>query len=394
MLYVQGNHSTKFIMLNFTAFNPTRLHFGQGVLDKLGPEAAESGRKALIIIGKGSVKSNGILQKVTHALDANNVRWQLFEGIKSNPEFEMADEAVKMAKNMAADMIIAVGGGSVIDTAKAVCAGYYVDHSVWEFYAGKGLQPQQALPLFVVLTLAATGTEMNRFTVLQDTQNKQKRGWGHELLYPKVSYLDPEFTYSVPANYTAYGVADMLAHTFELYFSTDQAPLSDAFAVDVVKLGFHYGPIAVADGQHYDARANLLWLATIALNGSLQAGKRTGDFGVHSFEHVLSVLFDIPHGAGLSIVYPAWMKHFKTQIEPKLTVLAERILGPAATADDFIQALENYYDQIKTPKRLSDWGIGSDKHALILETLEANKVKGAFFDMKTADYKALLALMA
>lgn len=394
MLYVQGNHYPNLIMLNFTAFNPTRLHFGQGVLDKLGPEAADTGRKALIIIGKGSVKSNGILQKVTDALDANNVRWQLFEGIKSNPEFEQADAAVVAAKSLGAEMIIAVGGGSVIDTAKAVCAGYYVDHSVWEFYSGRGIQPEKALPLFVVLTLAATGTEMNRFTVLQDTQNKHKRGWGHELLYPKISYLDPEFTYSVPANYTAYGVADMLAHTFELYFSTDPAPLSDAFATEVVKLGFQYGPKAVTDGRNYEARANILWLSTIALNGSLQAGKRTGDFGVHSFEHVLSVLFDIPHGAGLSIVYPAWLKHFQLQIGDKLNVLAQTVLGREATGSDFIAALEHFYDQIKTPKRLSDWGIGKDKHALILETLEANKVKGAFFDMKTADYKALLELMA
>jgi hypothetical protein len=381
-------------MLNFTAFNPTRLHFGKGVVEKLGPEAAAAGKKALIIIGKGSVKNNGVLQKVIDSLEANKVAWQLFEGIKSNPEFEMADAAVEVAKTFQADIIVAVGGGSVIDTAKAVCAGFYVDHGVWDFYAGKGLNPSQALPLFVVLTLAATGTEMNRFTVLQDTQNKQKRGWGHELLYPKVSYLDPEFTYSVPVTYTAYGIADMLAHTFELYFSTDPAPLSDAFAVDVVKLGFQYGPKAIADGNNYDARANLLWLSTIALNGSLQAGKRTGDFGVHSFEHVLSVLFDIPHGAGLSIVYPAWMKHFKAQIGNKLEVLAERILGSGASSTDFITALEEFYDQIKTPKRLSDWGIGEDKHALILETLEFNKVKGAFFDMTTSDYKALLALMA
>lgn len=150
----------------------------------------------------------------------------------------------------------------------------------------------------------------------------------------------------------------------------------------------------MADGSNYEARANLLWLSTIALNGSLQAGKRTGDFGVHSFEHVLSVLFDIPHGAGLSIVYPAWLKHFQHQISDKLDVLAQKVLGPAAHGTDFIAALEDFYDKINTPKRLSDWGIAEDKYELILNTLELNKVKGAFFDMKTADYKALLALMA
>ncbi len=381
-------------MLNFTAFNPTRLHFGKGVIEKLGPDAAAAGKKALIIIGKGSVKTNGILSKVTTALEKNNIHWQLFEGIKSNPEFEDADKAVAAAKNFEAEMIVAVGGGSVIDTAKAVCAGFYAEHSVWAFFDGKATGPVHALPLFVVLTLAATGTEMNRFSVLQDTKNKHKRGWGHEKLFPLVSYLDPEFTYSVPPSYTAYGVADMLAHTFELYFSTDPAPLSDLFATDVVKLGFRYGPQAVKDGNNYEARANILWLSTIALNGSLQAGKRTGDFGVHSFEHVLSVLFDIPHGAGLSIVYPAWLKYFKPQINDKLVVLAERVLGPGKNADDFIAALENFYDEIKTPKRLSDWGIKEDKHSLILETLEMNRVKGAFFNMKTADYEALLALMA
>lgn len=381
-------------MLNFTAFNPTRLHFGKDCLQKIGPEALQYGRKALILIGKGSVKHNGTLKRLTDQLDKAAIEWAVFEGIKSNPEYQKADEAVQMARNFGADMLIALGGGSVIDTAKAVSVGFYVDHSVWEFYQGKGLQPQAALPLLVVLTLAATGTEMNRFTVLQDTVAHHKRGWGHELLYPKSSYLDPEFTYTVPADYTAYGVADMLAHTFELYFSKDKAPLSDMMATDIVKLGFEYGPIAVAQPTNYDARANILWLSTMALNGSLQAGKRTGDFGVHSFEHVLSVLFDIPHGAGLSIVYPAWMKHFFSDIEDKLDFLAVRTLGEGKTGRDFIQALEDFYDQINTPKRLQDWGIGLDQHDRILATLEANKVKGAFFEMKSADYKALLALMA
>jgi alcohol dehydrogenase YqhD (iron-dependent ADH family) len=380
-------------MLNFTAFNPTRLHFGKDCLQKIGPEARQYGQKALILIGKGSVKQNGTLKRLTDQLDQAAIEWTVFEGIKSNPEYQKADEAVQKARSFGADMLIALGGGSVIDTAKAVSAGFYVDHSVWDFYQGKGLQPQAALPLLVVLTLAATGTEMNRFTVLQDTAAQQKRGWGHELLYPKSSYLDPEFTYTVPVNYTAYGVADMLAHTFELYFSKDKAPLSDLMATDIVRLGFEYGPLVVAQPHNYEARANILWLSTMALNGSLQAGKRSGDFGVHSFEHVLSVLFDIPHGAGLSIVYPAWMKHFYNEIEEKLNFLAYRTLGEGKTGRDFIQALEDFYDQIDTPKRLQDWGIGIDQHAQILKTLEANKVKGAYFEMKSADYKALLALM-
>jgi len=381
-------------MENFSAYNPTRIQFGRDCTKSIGTDAVPLGKKALLLIGKGSVKKHGILAEVTSHLTAAGIVFEVFEGIKSNPEYQVADAAVEHAKRFGAEMIIAVGGGSVIDTAKAVCAGFYSDHSVWEFYSGKGIKPTAALPLLVVLTLAATGTEMNRFTVLQDTANKHKRGWGNELLYPYISYLDPVYTFSVPTGYTAYGIADLMAHTFELYFGVDEAPLSDHLATDIIKLAMEFGPKAIAHPDHYDARANLLWLSTVALNGTLNAGKRNGDFGVHAYEHVLSVLFDIPHGAGLSIIYPAWMKHFYSQIEAKMDFLAARTLGPGNTGKDFITALESFYDQIGTPKRLSDWKIGSDQHALIVQTLLENKVRGSYFDMQKTDYEAILKLMA
>lgn len=381
-------------MENFSAYNPTRIQFGRDCAKSIGTDAAQIGKKALIIIGKGSVKHNGILDQITNSLAASGIIFDLFEGIKSNPEYQDADAAVQKAKSIGADMVIAIGGGSVVDTAKAVCAGFYSNHSVWEFYSGKGIKPTAALPLLVVLTLAATGTEMNRFTVLQDTTNKHKRGWGNELLYPYISYLDPVYTYSVPANYTAFGIADLMAHTFELYFSKDESPLSDHLATDIIKLAMEYGPKAIAAPNDYDARANVLWLSTVALNGSLNAGKRNGDFGVHAYEHVLSVLFDIPHGAGLSIIYPAWMKHFYEDIEAKMDFMAERTLGVGKTGRDFIVALETFYDAIGTPKRLTAWQIGADQHPLILQTLIDNKVRGAYFDLQEADYQAMLKLMA
>lgn len=381
-------------MENFSAYNPTRIQFGRDCNKSIGTDAAQIGQKAFIIIGKGSVKKNGILEQVTKHLKTANIAFEIFEGIKSNPEYQDADAAVAQAKKFGAQMIIAVGGGSVIDTAKAVCAGFYSEHSVWEFYSGKGIKPTAALPLLVVLTLAATGTEMNRFTVLQDTANKHKRGWGNELLYPYISYLDPVYTFSVPAGYTAYGIADLMAHTFELFFGIDASPLSDHLASDIIKLALQYGPAAIANPNDYEARANLLWLSTVALNGTLNAGKRNGDFGVHAYEHVLSVLFDIPHGAGLSIIYPAWMKHFYGQIEAKMDFMAERTLGPGMNGKDFIDALEAFYGAIGTPKRLVEWGIGTDQHALIVQTLVDNKVRGSYFDMQKADYEAILKLMA
>lgn len=381
-------------MENFSVYNPTRLQFGRNCAAAIGSDAAALGQKALIIIGKGSVKHNGVLQQVVDSLEQAGVQHQLFEGIKSNPEYQDADAAVAAARSFGAQMVIAVGGGSVIDTAKAVVAGFYHAGSVWDFYSGKGIKPEKALPLLVVLTLAATGTEMNRFTVLQDTANRHKRGWGNELLYPQLSYLDPVYTFSVPANYTAYGIADLMAHTFELFFSTDDAPLSDHLATDIIKLAMEYGPKVIAEPENYDARANILWLSTVALNGSLNAGKRTGDFGVHAFEHVLSVLYDIAHGAGLSIIYPAWMRHFYPQIATKIDFMAERVLGAGHSGHDFIQALEDFYDRIGTPKRLSQAGITTSEHPLILDTLLANKVKGSYFDMQEADYRALLEWMA
>lgn len=381
-------------MENFTAFNPTRLAFGKNVAATIGSDAKQFGKRALIIIGQGSVKKNGILDQVTAQLEKSSINFILFEGVKSNPEYQTADQAVAQARAFDAEMIIAVGGGSVIDTAKAVCAGFYHEGSVWDFYSGKNVKPAQALPSLVVLTLAATGTEMNRFTVLQDTVNRQKRGWGNELLYPKVSYLDPAYTFSVSPAYTAYGIADLMAHTFELFFATDDAPLSDYLATDILLLAMKYGPTAVQEPNNYDARANVLWLATVALNGSLNAGKQTGDFGVHAYEHVLSVLYDIPHGAGLSIIYPAWMKHFYPKIADKMDFLAERVLGPGSTGTDFIAKLESFFNSIGTPTRLKQVNVHAEVFPHLLNTLAENKVRGAYFDMNADDHRSILALMS
>ncbi|MEM9983266.1 MAG: iron-containing alcohol dehydrogenase, partial [Bacteroidota bacterium] len=341
-------------MENFVSYNPTKLVFGKGVVAQLGKEAQLYGKKALVLIGKGSVKKNGILEEVRQQLDKAGITHQLYEGIKSNPIYQEADEAVQQGKSFGAEMIIAVGGGSVVDTAKAVAMGHYVDHSVWDFYNRSTAAPEKALPLLAVLTLAATGTEMNMFTVLQNDEVKEKHGFGSPHLFPKASFLDPTYTYSVSQKYTAYGIADLIAHTLEIYLEPNDAPLSHHLASDIIKLAFEYGEQVIEKPEDYEARANIMWLATTALNGSLRAGKKGGDWGVHAFEHTLSALYDIPHGAGLSIIYPAWLRHFKPQIEEKLDFLAVRTLGEEKKAADFIKALETFYQQINTPVRLKE----------------------------------------
>jgi alcohol dehydrogenase YqhD (iron-dependent ADH family) len=379
-------------MKNFVSNNPTKLLFGKGVVSKLGSFSKKLGSKAVIIIGKGSVKHNGILDAVTEQLKSAGTEYVLFEGIKSNPIYQDVDACINIAREFGADQIVAIGGGSVIDSAKAVAVGFYHDGSVWDICSGS-IRAKEALPILCVLTLAATGTEMNMFSVIQNDETGQKLGWGSDLVYPKVSFLDPEFTYSVPKTYTSYGISDLIAHTFEQYFEPTNSPLADYFATDIVRLAFEYGRQAVDNPTDYESRSNILWLSTVALNGSLSAGKQGGDWGVHGFEHSLSVLYDIPHGAGLSIIYPAWMKVYFSEIESKLKLMAKRTLGENSSAKDFIVAYEYFSKTIDSPTRLSQVGIHKSDENKIVENLKLNKVSGAFFEQNEAKYREMLGLM-
>ena len=379
-------------MKNFISSNPTKLLFGSGVISKLGSYSNKNGSKAVIMIGKGSVKHNGILDAVTEQLKLIGTDFIVYEGIKSNPIYQDVDECVSLAREFQASHIIAVGGGSVIDSAKAVAVGFFHDGSVWEICSG-GVKPKEALPILCVLTLAATGTEMNKFSVIQNVETGQKLGWGSDLVYPQVSFLDPEYTFSVPKTYTSYGVSDLIAHTFEQYFEPTSSPLSDHLATDIVKLGFEYGKKVIDNPNDYESRSNILWLATVALNGSLSAGKQGGDWGVHGFEHCLSVLYDIPHGAGLSIIYPAWMKFYFSEIESKLDFMAQRVLGEGKKAEDFLVAYEAFSKSIESPTRLSEVNIYVDQESRIIENLLANKVSGMFFQQNENSYRKMLELM-
>jgi alcohol dehydrogenase YqhD (iron-dependent ADH family) len=384
-------------MENFERYNPTKIVFGKDVIDGICNDIAPVGKKALIVIGKGSVKRNGLYARVVSLLNICGLEHQTFEGIKSNPVYQDADAAVQQAKAFGADMIIAIGGGSVIDTAKAVAMGFYVEHSVWDFYLHR-IQPIKALPVFAILTLAATGTEMNPFTVLQDNEGGRKWGFGSTLLHPKVSYLDPSFTTSVPADYTAYGVSDLIAHCLEQFFGKGDSPLTDLHTASVIRLAIEYGLKVKDQPEDYDTRANIMWLATNALNGSLTAGKNGGDWACHGFEHSLSVLFDIAHGAGLSIVFPAWLKHLQPNIQDKLAYLAKHVFGKDSgdTSKDaaaFIAKLEDFFKQIGTPIRLSEVAILPSSKQNILDNFKLNNVNGQVYKLTTADHAAILDLM-
>ncbi len=384
-------------MENFSYHNPTKIIFGKNEVDRIGSEAALFGKKAIVLIGKGSAKKSGLYARVISSLNMYSIKSVTYEGIKSNPVFEDADEAVLLAKEFGADMVIAIGGGSVIDTAKAVAMGFYVEHSVWDFYMQKE-KPEKALPLINILTLAATGTEMNSSSVLQDNAAGMKKGFSSPHIFPKLSILDPILTYSVPANYTAYGIADLIAHCLEVYFGKGNAPLSDYYIASILKLATVYGPKVIEHPDDYDARANIMWLATNALNGSLVNGKGNGDWGSHLYEHSLSVLFDVAHGAGLSIVFPAWMKHFAPKFEAKLAFLGKMVFDinegdDAHKASEFIKRLEEFYQHIQTPIRLSEVNINKADTQKILQNLALNKASGRVYTMNEQDHAMILEKM-
>ena len=250
-------------MENFTAYNPVELHFGKNIISKLQKSIRKYGTKVLLLYGGGSIKKNGIYEDVMEQLAGLEV--YEYSGIKPNPVLEDVDAAASLGKQKDVDVILAVGGGSVIDSAKIISISIPVDHSGWKFLKGDAT-PEKAIPLIAVLTLAATGTEMNRFAVVQNNKTNEKIGWGHELTYPKESFLDPAYTLSVAKDYTAYGVVDLIAHCLEAYFGEGDATLSDRFVYSIIHEAMKNGEILLDDLENYTLRERIMYAATCALN--------------------------------------------------------------------------------------------------------------------------------
>lgn len=377
-------------MENFIAYNPTKLHFGKGVVNGLGKVIAGYGKRVLLVYGRGSIKRNGIYEKVIGQL--KNINAEVFEyhGIKPNPIIEDVDAAAKLGRENKVDVILAVGGGSVIDSSKIISITIPVNHTGWDFYEGKA-KPQSAIPLVSVLTLAATGTEMNPFAVTQNHKTKQKLGYGNELTYNRHSFLDPEHTYSVPRNYTAYGIADLIAHSLEAYFGAGDATLSDKLVFAIINEAKEFGEALLNDLGNYDLRAKIMYAATMALNQTTMYGRVSGDWGVHSIGHVLSLLYDVPHGASLSIVIPAWLKFHRNKISDRIAFLGQNIFG-VKTAEETIEAFETYFKSITCPIRLREISKGNESKEEILKVMNLNKVGGANHKLSNEDHAKILDL--
>lgn len=380
-------------MEHFIMYNPVRLHFGRGVAAKLGNTVAAYGKKVLLVYGGGSIKKNGIYDLVVGQLQAIGAEVFEYQGIKPNPIIEDVDAAATLGRKKGVDVILAVGGGSVIDSAKIISISIPVDHSGWDFMIGKA-RPHSSIPLIAVLTLAATGTEMNRFAVVQNNSTKEKLGYGDLHTYPKESFLDPEFTISVPRDYTSYGITDLIAHCLEVYFGAGEATLSDRFVFSIIREALDFGPELMLDLTNYDLREKIMYAATNALNNLTAYGRKNGDWGVHSFGHVLSVLYNVPHGASLSIVYPAWLKLHLSRTPERISWLGQNLFG-ALSGEETIAALESFFISIGSPVRLSELGIRTEEKGIeIFNTLKSNRVGGNHHKLNEEDYRTLIGLMS
>jgi hypothetical protein len=379
-------------MQNFIAYNPVKLHFGKDVLQGLATALPRYGRRVLLVYGKGSIIKTGLYDTVMQLLKQANMEVVEFSGIRPNPIVDDVDAAAELGRKHKVDVILAVGGGSVIDSAKIISITIPVAHSGWDFYTRKA-KPKSAIPLLSVLTLAATGTEMNPFAVLSNPLEGKKDGYGNALCYPKESFLDPSLTITVPKDYTAYGIADLIAHSFELYFGAGDASLTDRIITSVVREAMEYGPQLLHNLTDYDLRARIMYAATMALNGLTGYGKVSGDWAVHGMGHVLSLLYDIPHGASLTIAYPAWLKFFKEPMNGRISALGTELFREPLDADQSILRIERLFREIGCPVRLSDINIGPDQKEKLIQGFISNEVNGGNMKMTEEDYPKLIELM-
>lgn len=354
-------------MNRFTFHNPTRLHFGKGTLNHLSQELPQYGNKILLVYGGGSIKRNGLYDQVIAKLNELGVQVYELSGIEPNPRLTTVQQGIDLCRQENIDFILAVGGGSVIDCVKAISIGVYYEGDVWDIITHKATG-KKALPFGTVLTLAATGSEMNTNSVITNWETKEKFGWGSPLVYPKFSILDPVNTFTVPKDQTIYGIVDIMSHIFEQYFNhTGNTPVQDGFCESLLRTVIAAAPALVDDLDNYELRETVLYSGTIALNGMLSMGM-AGDWATHNIEHAVSAVYDIPHGGGLAILFPNWMEYVLDSGVDRFKQFAVNVFGidPAGKSDRDvalagIHALRTFWSGIGAPSRLADYDIGNDQ---------------------------------
>ncbi|HHT41802.1 MAG TPA: iron-containing alcohol dehydrogenase [Firmicutes bacterium] len=387
-------------MLNFTFSNTTKIVFGKGVEEKVGKEAAVYGRKVLLHYGGGHIVRSGLKARVEASLREAGLEIVELGGVQPNPRLSLVQEGIELVRREKVDFILAVGGGSVIDSAKAIAIGVPYEGNVWDFYAGKA-DAEESMPVGVVLTIPAAGSEASPSSVITNEDGWLKRGYTALVMRPKFALMNPELTFSLPPYQTACGVSDMMAHIMERYFTNEpEVGFSDHLCEAALRSIIQEAPKVIAEPENYGARANIMWAGTIAHNDLLGMG-RSEDWSSHNIEHELSAIYDIAHGAGLSIVFPAWMKYVYKHNINRFVQFSVRVFGveqdffnPEQTVLEGIRRLEEFYRRIGLPVRLQDAEIPADRLEEMAAKATANDTfkLGAFLPLGQKDVLAIYEL--
>ncbi|MGX9134515.1 iron-containing alcohol dehydrogenase [Rummeliibacillus sp. JY-2-4R] len=378
-------------MENFIFRNPTKLIFGKGQVELLKEEVPKYGNKVLLVYGGGSIKRNGLYNQVTSIL--NEIEAEVFElsGVEPNPRLSTAEKGIEICKKEKIDFLLAVGGGSVIDCTKLIATGAKYNGEPWDLVIKKAIATE-ALPFGTVLTIAATGSEMNAGSVITNWDTQEKYGWGSEVTFPQFSILDPVNTFSVPKDQTIYGIVDMMSHVLEHYFHLEEnTQFQDRMCESLLTTIKESAPKLLNDLENYDNRATILYSGTMALNGILNMGY-AGDWATHNLEHAVSAVYDIPHGGGLAILFPHWMEH-NLQVKPsRFKQLAIRVfnVNPEGKSDEEvglegIKSLRGFWNSIGAPSSFADYNIDDSKLELMADKAMANGAFGRFATLNKED---------
>lgn len=359
-------------MLNFTYNIPTKIIFGKDELERLPKEILLHGKRVLFLYGKDSIKKTGLYDKVVSLLNDKNIFFKELSGVKPNPDISSVRQGIGIIKENNLDFILAVGGGSVIDCAKAISAGVNYAGDPWDFLTGNA-KVKKVLPIGSVLTLAATGSEMNGGSVISNEETQEKLAFGHPLLVPVFTFEDPALTFTVSKYQTAAGATDIVSHLLEQYFSSHSDEglpdrLTEAMMINVI----NYAKKAVLEPDNYEARANLMWTSSLALNNLVTYGKKHGDWASHGIEHEVSAIYDITHGAGLAILFPNVLKYYldKDIAESlpltKFVNLGKNVFNITGNDDksaalETIEKLGAFFNSLDMPSKLSEENVDDSK---------------------------------
>ena len=387
-------------MIDFDFISPTKIYFGNNKEQLIGRICLEGGYKRVyIVIGQGSAKRSGLLDRVLASLNENGIKYQILEGVRANPTIDLCHKGIEEARIFVPNLILAIGGGSVMDTAKNIAVGYFYAGDSFDFNLHLA-KPKKALPIGVILTIAASGSELSTSCVIQDDEKQIKQGFNDDIVRPVFAIENPKLTYSVSKVQTAYGVVDIMMHTLERYFnaSSDNEP-ADGFAEALLRSVIKAARTVVNNPTDYDSRAVLMLMSSLSHNGITSIGKN-GGFFIHPIEHAVSAVYpQVAHAAGLAVIFPAWAKYYVNYDTDKFNQLAKNVFGlnksnKLDNAKAGIAKIEELFALLGMPKTFKDLGIEKPDVKKLVNIITNNGERVIKHHIKDMDEEVLTAILS